>query len=160
MGGWNWHNTANGCLVFLIFPYCVIHCVCCFYVVSSTNFLKIYKNSANLTRISTFEYLFAPCVTCVLWYVFDISDPPLVRFVFAACLRLLSGRHTPRLIKSQWGPCTVHCSCPTLPPPWCCTLLALLCTIARAMLYNGQCTLAVHLRSSTITTITVGLAVH
>ena len=157
MGGWKWHNTANGCLVFLIFPYCV----CCFYVSSSTNFLQIYQNSANLTRISTFEYLFAPCVTCVPWYplyVFDISDPPLVRFVFAACLRLLSGRHTPRLIKSQWGPCTALA----------CTALAQHCHRPDAALYWLRyvllqelcCTLAVHLRSSTITTITVGLAVH
>ena len=98
-------------------------------------------------------------MTCVPWYplyVFDISDPPLVRFVFAACLRLLSGRHTPRLIKSQWGPCTALA----------CTALAQHCHHPDAALYWLRyvllqelcCTLAVHLRSPTTTTITVGCA--
>ena len=68
----------------------------------------IYRNQHVLKEVLAdqkkhFFLLRHPCSV-----LFNICDPFWIRFVFAACLRL-SGRHTPRLIKSQWGLCTsVH----------------------------------------------------
>ena len=66
-------------------------------------------------------------------------------FLLLACGCWVEGTRLASLSLSE-GPALLLLAlllhCPTLPPPWCCTLLASLCTIARAMLYI-VCALAI-----------------